>query len=87
MMQLPPDKDGNNPVHFAAKAKNPHSVRILLGDGYDVNAKNKNGRTAMHIACEQGCDEVIAKLARHGADPLLTDNDGNTAWSLVKRIL
>nr|QMS48063.1 hypothetical protein WG33_0262 [uncultured bacterium] len=45
----------------------------------DVNARDAQGRTALHGAALQGYDEVIKSLASHSADMHAMDNEGFTA--------
>ena len=76
------DKDGNNLVHWAARGSNLGHLRAVLNDGYDINAKNNRGETALHIACKHGMNENIAELLTHGANPNELDNAGNTPMDL-----
>ncbi|PHR56201.1 MAG: hypothetical protein COA44_08915 [Arcobacter sp.] len=50
----------------------------------DINRKNKDGRTALHIAAEAGQFEAVAFLLRLGADKKLLDHDGRTALNYAK---
>ena len=45
----------------------------------DVNAKDKNGDTALILAANNGKVEVVEKLLGKGADVNLADKNGNTA--------
>lgn len=61
------DKSGNTPLHYAAKRikEHPKVAQILLEYGADVEAKNKNGETALDIAKKCGyCLRCGKKLAR-----------------------
>ncbi len=44
-------------------------ARILLTHGADVNSKNENGLTPLHLASQLGFTELIRVLVEHGADP------------------
>ena len=50
----------------------------LLGAGADVNARDDNGRTALHAAASQGYTDVVKFLVEQGADVGAKDGDGNT---------
>jgi uncharacterized protein len=50
----------------------------LLAAGADVNARDDNGRTALHAAASQGYTDVVKFLADQGADVGAKDGDGNT---------
>ncbi|EGZ18603.1 hypothetical protein PHYSODRAFT_504685 [Phytophthora sojae] len=43
-------------------------VDILLGKGASVELKTEDGRTALHIAAEEGRADVIGLLLRRGAN-------------------
>lgn len=49
-------------------------AKELIDSGIDVNAKTKDGKGALHFACE---DILMAKLLlKHGADVNAEDNIG-----------
>lgn len=51
----------------------PQEVHDLVGQGADVNARDENGRTPLHVA--RRADHTQA-LLDHGADPTLRDDHG-----------
>lgn len=55
------------PLHDAAEAGRKSAVEYLLSRGVDVNAMNRNGRTALHLAAEQGRTAVVETLIQAGA--------------------
>lgn len=55
------------PLHYAAEAGRKSAVEYLLSRGADVNALNRNGRTALHLAAEQGRTAVVETLIQAGA--------------------
>ena len=52
----------------AAYSKEPDVVNILLEAGADVNARDADGRTALHPAAAKGDPRIIRTLLRSGAD-------------------
>ena len=57
------NKDGDTPLHHAARNSNYNTVEVLLKNGADVNAKNKNGDTPLHWAEKESMKRL---LRRHG---------------------
>lgn len=62
------------------------AVRTVIEMGIDVNAKNEDGQTAMHMAAFTGADPVVKLLAENGAEINVTDNFGETPWSMASGI-
>jgi ankyrin repeat protein len=44
------------------------TVKALIEAGVDVNARNKSGESALHIAAVRGYQEITALLIAEGAD-------------------
>jgi ankyrin repeat protein len=68
----------------------------LLTRGVSINAKNRAGETALHLASEAGNTETVQKLLESNADAMAVDLDGKTALQnavgigngdIIKRIL
>uniref|UniRef100_A0A8D2B9K7 Uncharacterized protein n=1 Tax=Sciurus vulgaris TaxID=55149 RepID=A0A8D2B9K7_SCIVU len=69
------DSEGKTAFHLAA-AKG-HVCRFLLDHGADVNSRDKNGRTALMLACEIGSSTIVEALIKKGADLNLVDSLGH----------
>ena len=73
------DANGNTCLHYAVDADCSKEVlEAVIKHGADVNATNKNSRTALMIACQKGNTDTINVLLNAGANPHISDSDGNT---------
>ncbi|PSN54897.1 hypothetical protein C0J52_10260 [Blattella germanica] len=73
--------------HFKASRENlflmavrnymPSAVGHLLDVGTDINAKDSEGRTALHLACESCFGTLVVLLVDAGADVKCLDDHGN----------
>lgn len=52
-----------------------------MRNGIDVNAKNKNGETALHLAAKLGRVELCKALLDCGASPIERNNKNRTPKS------
>lgn len=66
-----------SPMHMAAEANDIETIKVLLESGFDVDALNEKGRSALMIACIKGHYELAELLLEHGANKELLDNQGN----------
>jgi ankyrin repeat protein len=81
---VPPDVrdgDGNTPLHVTFS---PQVVDLLVRSGADVNAKNGQGDTALHLAARKPA-EVGMSLLRNRADHGLKNSQGLAPLHLVAR--
>ena len=67
------------PLMMAANTGDMETVRALLDDGADVNAKTNNGATALFAAATKGYAEIVRILLDRGADANARDQNGRTA--------
>ena len=67
----------------AVKARDHQSVRALLDQGADVNAREGDGATALHWAVERDDAELAETLLRAGADVAAANDYGITPASLA----
>jgi ankyrin repeat protein len=63
---------------FRTEAEAVAAALVLLDAGADVNARDEQGRTALHAAAAQGYADAATLLAERGADLRAADNDGVT---------
>lgn len=76
-------EDGSLPVHFAALAQDPASLRMLLQAGSSPNARDDRGRTVLMHAVMPAvwlptAKECVKLLLQQGADPTVSDRFGYT---------
>ncbi|NWW77732.1 UACA protein, partial [Climacteris rufus] len=69
--------DGRTPLVLATQMCRPSLCQLLLDRGADVNARDKQNRTALMLGCEYGCKDAVEVLLRNGADVALTDGLGH----------
>jgi ankyrin repeat protein/tRNA A-37 threonylcarbamoyl transferase component Bud32 len=60
-------------------------VKLLLDKGADVNAKDREGRTALMWAASSGNVDIVKILLDAGADISAKNEDGETALMLAQR--
>jgi ankyrin repeat protein len=79
-------KGGGNESKDEEIAISYRAVKIIVDMGININAKNDDGRTAMHMAAFTGAETVVKYLAENGADVNVVDNYGETPWSMASGI-
>lgn len=80
-----PQKDGSTLYHFAAAKNELSLLKKLAALNIDVNAKNKDGITALHKAAMVAKDDTILKyLLSIGAKKDITTEFDESAYALAK---
>ena len=69
---------GDGTLNTAAWNNNAAEAKRLIANGADVNAKNEDGWTPLHLAAIQNAAEVAKVLIANGAEVNANDNRGNT---------
>jgi cytohesin len=73
----------NGILHSTFVWGNKDIMELLLADGADVNAKDKNGETPLHIAAQCNNKFSVEVLLAHKADVNVKDNDNETPLNLA----
>ncbi|XP_071447160.1 transient receptor potential cation channel subfamily A member 1-like [Hetaerina americana] len=71
------------PVHCAAMFDHVETVEYLTKEGADVNAEDKDGRSALLLAASRAAWRTVHSLISLGADVSLQDNNQRNALHLV----
>lgn len=67
----------------AAAAGQAQAMRLLIGNGADINAQHSRGWTSLHHAAWRGHEEAVDVLLWHRANTLLPNEGGHTASALA----
>lgn len=61
----PIDKEGNTPLHAAAKENHLETLSLLLQHGADIFIKNQQNQTALDLAIQQKHTNIISVLSTY----------------------
>jgi hypothetical protein len=78
-------KSGVTELMYYAAEGDTGMVRSLLKAGANVNARNDDGATALHLAVVNDRPDVVRELIRYGADASIQSNRGLTATAIAKK--
>ncbi|XP_023318093.1 serine/threonine-protein phosphatase 6 regulatory ankyrin repeat subunit A-like [Trichogramma pretiosum] len=86
------DWEGSTPLHTVCKyADDDYCVRMLIelsneeNKPIEVDARDKLGRTPLHLALAKGNGQVVKYLLKLGADPNLADENGFSPLHVVSK--
>lgn len=83
--ELPEGIDPRVRLMYLANEGDGEGIRELLDSGIDVNFKDVDGRTALHVAACQSRTDVVQLLLQRGADVNLEDRWGSTVYYASKK--
>jgi ankyrin repeat protein len=69
-------QDGMSALHFAGYLGADQVIPLLVGKGTPINLRDKEGRTALHLASYAGKVSSVAALMDHQADPEIQESTG-----------
>ena len=67
--------NNRTPLHLAASTDNIEAIDFLLKEGYNIDAKNDLGNTALHIAVKSNKYNNVVKLIENGASLKIINNN------------
>jgi len=67
----------------AVSTNNTEVVQLMLGSNTSANSKDRQQRSALHLAVSRGYTDVVRLLLQYGADPNAQDIIGNTPLHLA----
>jgi len=77
------DKGGLIPLHNASSYGHVDIASLLIKNKALVNATDRWAFTPLHEACQKGRTQLCTLLLSHGADPLMKNQEGQTAFDLT----
>jgi uncharacterized protein len=79
------EADGTTALHHAVQRADADTVRALILDGANVNAKNRYGIAPLQVAATVGNAAIVEQLLQAGADPNTATPEGETALMTAAR--
>lgn len=71
------DKDGNSPMHLAAKSGNEKAIQNLAHYGLELDLLNLDGLTPLHLAVMAGQEGAVRTFLQEGASVNIKTADGS----------
>ncbi|MEM7380694.1 MAG: ankyrin repeat domain-containing protein [Bacteroidota bacterium] len=77
-------ENGNTLYHMAVAENNLDALKFVSSYGQDINARNKDGNTALHLAAMNAHNDAILKfLIENGADKSIKTDFEESAYDLA----
>ncbi|MBF8150064.1 ankyrin repeat domain-containing protein [Winogradskyella sp. F6397] len=77
-------KNGNNWFHLTVEKNSISLLKLALEFNQDINAKNKDGNTPLHLAALKATDDVVLKfLVKNGAKKEIVTDFEESAYDLA----
>ncbi|USI74249.1 ankyrin repeat domain-containing protein [Sphingomonas morindae] len=74
---------GETALHIVTRRRDLTWMNFMLGKGADINARDRDGMTALAIAAQLGWAEGVQDLLTYGANVDLPNNQGETPLILA----
>jgi len=74
---------GNRALHVAARKADSRSLKQLLAQGAEINARNRKNETPLYLAAESNCLDCVKLLLARGADPSIANSGGVTPLEIA----
>ena len=71
------------PLHLATITRQPAAIRRLLEAGAWLNIPDRHGRTALHLACEQGDIDCVKEIVRPLHDKRWGDETKEKVYNML----
>ena len=71
------------PLHYAASKGHTAMMRLLIENDAYIDAESPNGTTPLMMAAYYASPNAVKLLLEEGADPLLRNQDGQTALDMA----
>jgi ankyrin repeat protein len=79
------NKPGWTALHYAATNGHVDVIRLLLDENAYIDAASPNGTTPLMMAAHYGSPSAVKLLLESGADPMLKNDQGLTAFDFANR--
>ncbi len=82
-----PGSNGETPLMLAIQHSHGRisgCIRTLLDHGSSQSAVDRNGNSALHVACKVRNSECLLALLAHGWDPKVVNNQDNNAMMVAR---
>jgi ankyrin repeat protein len=79
------NKPGWTPLHYAATNGHVDVMRLLLDESAYIDASSPNATTPLMMAAHYGTPSAVKLLLESGADPMLKNDQGLTAFDFANR--
>ena len=80
------DDERRSALHYSCGTGNVKCAKLLLVNGAEVDLRDKDGYTPLHIASGYMHKPIVSELIEAGADPEIEDNNDRSPLQLVETL-